>query len=99
MMKHHALSLLSALLLATPGLALAADQMKGQIVSHTGQTLVSRNNGADATILLNDATKIRGTTGAGQNVSNSLSGTEDVRSPSWQRHVVRLGGTYNAPGD
>ena len=40
---------------------------------------------------------IRGTTGAGQNVSNSLSGTEDIRSPSWQRHVVRLGGTYNAP--
>jgi hypothetical protein len=42
---------------------------------------------------------IRGTTGTGQNVSNSLSGTEDTRSPSWQKHVLRLGGSYNAPWD
>jgi hypothetical protein len=40
---------------------------------------------------------IRGTTGTGQNVSNSLSGTEDTRSPSWQKHVVRVAGTYSAP--
>ncbi len=40
---------------------------------------------------------IRGSTTAGQNVSNSLSGTEDTRSPSWQKHVLRLGGSYNAP--
>jgi hypothetical protein len=42
---------------------------------------------------------IRGTTGTGQAVSNSLSGTEDTRSPSWQKHVLRLGGTYTAPFD
>lgn len=40
---------------------------------------------------------IRGSTGAGQNVSNSLSGTEDTRSPSWQKHVMRIAGSYNAP--
>ncbi len=30
---------------------------------------------------------------------NALSGTEDTRSPSWQKHVLRLGGSYTAPWD
>jgi hypothetical protein len=29
--------------------------------------------------------------------TNSLSGTADTRSPSWQKHTVRVGGTYFAP--
>jgi len=31
------------------------------------------------------------------NETNSLSGTADTRSPSWQKHALRLGGAYNAP--
>ena len=31
------------------------------------------------------------------NESNSLSGTSMTRSPSWQKHVFRVGGTYTAP--
>jgi len=31
------------------------------------------------------------------NTSNSLTGTSDIRSPSWQKHVFRLGGSYNLP--
>ena len=31
------------------------------------------------------------------NQTNSLSGTADTRSPSWQKHNFRLGGTYLAP--
>lgn len=28
---------------------------------------------------------------------NSLNGTADIRSPSWQKHVFRIGGSYNFP--
>ena len=31
------------------------------------------------------------------NQTNSLNGTADTRSPSWQKHNFRLGGTYLAP--
>jgi hypothetical protein len=31
------------------------------------------------------------------NNTNSLSGTADIRSPSWQKHVFRIGGSYNFP--
>jgi hypothetical protein len=31
------------------------------------------------------------------NEPDSLSGTADTRSPSWQKHALRLGGSYNAP--
>ncbi|MBI1872270.1 MAG: TonB-dependent receptor [Acidobacteria bacterium] len=31
------------------------------------------------------------------NETNSLSGTADGRSPSWQKHAFRVGGAYNAP--
>jgi hypothetical protein len=31
------------------------------------------------------------------NETNSLSGTEDTRSPSWQKHAFRVGGAYSAP--
>jgi hypothetical protein len=31
------------------------------------------------------------------NEPDSLSGTADTRSPSWQEHALRIGGSYNAP--
>jgi hypothetical protein len=31
------------------------------------------------------------------NETNSLSGTSDTRSPSWQKHTLRVGGTYFLP--
>jgi hypothetical protein len=31
------------------------------------------------------------------NIQNSLSGDADIRSPSWQKHVLRIGGTYTGP--
>ena len=31
------------------------------------------------------------------NERNSLSGTADTRSPSWQKHAFRIGAAYNAP--
>jgi len=31
------------------------------------------------------------------NETNSLSGTSDTRSPSWQKHALRAGAAYNAP--
>lgn len=31
------------------------------------------------------------------NTQNSLAGDADTRSPSWQKHVLRIGGTYTGP--
>lgn len=57
---------LIAAIWTAPGVAVGADEptLKGLIISHEGQTIVVRPaSGADTTVTLTDATKVRGTTG------------------------------------
>ena len=63
--RRAALGAFGAIMLLAPGHALAQETtLKGLIVSHDGQKVVVRANGADTPITLTDATKIRGTSGA-----------------------------------
>ena len=59
-----ALGMIAAVLVAVPGVALAADAMNGIIIANDGQSIVVRAGGADTTVPLTSATKIRGTAGA-----------------------------------
>lgn len=56
--------LLAAALYATPGLVLAAEPIKGMIISNDGSTMVVRSPAGDTPIALNGQTKIRGVAGA-----------------------------------
>ena len=58
--------LIAAMWIAAPGLAASQDEpsLKGLIISHEGSTLIVRSGTTDTTVQLNDATKIRGTSGA-----------------------------------
>ena len=63
--RKAALGMFAAVMIATPGLALAEDAaLKGMITSHEGNTIVVRAGGADTKVVLTDTTKIRGTSGA-----------------------------------
>jgi len=60
-----AVGVIGATLLATPGLAVAADpaSLKGMIISNDGSTMVVRGDAGDTHVALTGATKVRGVTG------------------------------------
>jgi len=63
--RKMALGMITALMVATSSLALAADAaLKGMIVSNNGSTIVVRSGGVDTNVMVTGSTKIRGTAGS-----------------------------------
>lgn len=62
--KTATLAIMAAALVSVSGAALAADPIKGMIISKSGSSIVVRAGETDTTVKLTDATKIRSVTGA-----------------------------------
>lgn len=73
--KTAALGITAALLLSVSGAALAADVLKGMIVSKDGSTLTVRSGDTNTVVLLTETTKIQSGTGV-------LGVRQDTRAPS-----------------
>ena len=64
LLRKAALGMMAAVLVAVPGVAIAADAMKGIIIANDGQSITVRAGGADTPVPVTSSTKIRSTTGA-----------------------------------
>jgi outer membrane protein OmpA-like peptidoglycan-associated protein len=62
--KIAAFGMIAAVAISAPGLASADEALKGMIVSHDGSTIVVRGAAGETPVIINSATKIRGTAGA-----------------------------------
>lgn len=95
--RKAALGMTAALLMAAPGLALAAGEaLKGMIVSHEGSTIVVRSGGSDTTVQITPSTKIRSTGGFLGMETNEQSESDLLRGLAVQVETAGEGGQLAA---